>query len=462
MIGIKANLDPTSLKPATERVFSAAAPKIVSLNADWDDHAGSPTITRHGRYAVQPWSDWTRGFQFGLALLGYDALGDDHLLEIGLDGIRNHMLPHLTHSGVHDHGFTIVSSYGNLWRLIREERIQAAPWMQDYVEMALQVSGAIQARRWTELRDDLGFIYSAFGPHCLFADTIRTMRSLAIAHQLGHVPLGEQDAPFSLLRRMLQHCETTARFAVYRGENRDIYDVAGRVSHEALFNTNNGTFHCPNTQQGFSPFSTWTRAQSWVLLGFAELAEWFIHNPDLDISGLRLSLFPDTAAVVDRFVETARVVAEHVIAHACSDGVPYWDTAAPGLNRMGEDYAERPADPFNPHEPVDSPSAAINAQGFLRLANVLEKKDDPETASRYRQTGLTIAETLFDAPYLSEDPSHQGLLLHSVYNRPHGWDTILPGEKVPNGESAMWGDYHYLELAVLIHRLAVGKQLRSF
>ena len=35
------------------------------------------------------------------------------------------MASHLTHVGVHDHGFNNVSTYGNLLRLMREGRIPA-------------------------------------------------------------------------------------------------------------------------------------------------------------------------------------------------------------------------------------------------------------------------------------------------------------------------------------------------
>jgi len=45
-------------------------------------------------------------------------------------------------------------------------------------------------------------------------------------------------------------------------------------------------------------------------------------------------------------------------------------------------------------------------------------------------------------------------LLHSVYHRPNNWDFIPPGRKIPCGESSMWGDYHLLELAVLLQRLS--------
>jgi unsaturated chondroitin disaccharide hydrolase len=77
-------------------------------------------------------------------------------------------------------------------------------------------------------------------------------------------------------------------------------------------------------------------------------------------------------------------------------------------------------------------------------------------ARRYRQAALTLASTLFQEPYLSTDPNHEGLVLHSIYHRPRGWDTIPPGRKIPCGESSMWGDYHARELALLLLRAADG------
>ena len=99
---------------------------------------------------------------------------------------------------------------------------------------------------------------------------------------------------------------------------------------------------------------------------------------------------------------------------------------------------------------MDSSAAAIAAQGLLRLGRLLGEKGK---GKRYYQAGLTTAKTLFSSPYLSVNPRHQGLLLHSVYHRPNNWDYIPRGKKVPQGESSMWGDYHALELAVYLKRL---------
>ena len=103
---------------------------------------------------------------------------------------------------------------------------------------------------------------------------MRSMRALSLSHQLGHRLMGEKDSSkICLLTRAVQHTEATARWNVYFGEGRDAYDVRGRVVHESIFNLNDGSYRCPSTQQGYSPFSTWTRGQAWVLLGCAEQLE---------------------------------------------------------------------------------------------------------------------------------------------------------------------------------------------
>ena len=78
------------------------------------------------------------------------------------------------------------------------------------------------------------------------------------------------------------------------------------------------------------------------------------------------------------------------------------------------------------------------------------------------QAGLTVMKTLLSEPYLSTDKKHQGLILHSVYHRPNGWDYIPKGQKVPCGESSMWGDYHAREAALYVQRLAEGGPYLKF
>ncbi len=434
MIQARAGLSPASLLPKLQRVFELSAAKLRSIERTWAPSQGSPVCTVQGRYATRGWTEWTQGFQFGSAILQFDATGETEFLEIGRDRTVSLMAPHLTHTGVHDHGFNNVSTYGNLLRLIHEGRIPDNPWERRFYELALQCSGAVQAARWSHAAEGGGYIYSFNGPHSLFVDTIRSARALVLADRLGHVLLAENDRRISLLDRALEHCLATARYSVYYGEGRDAWDVCGRVAHECVFNPNDGNFRCPATQQGYSPFTTWTRGLAWAMLGFAEQLEFLDSLPEP----------PDAVRPLER---AARATCDFYIANTPPDGVPYWDTGAPGLDRAG-DWRAVPADPYHAPEPVDSSAAVIAAQGLLRLGRRLG--DD-----RYRQAGLTVCDTLFDSPYLSADPGHQGLLLHSVYHRPNGWNW-------QPGESSMWGDYHARELALYLLRLAEGGPYLKF
>jgi hypothetical protein len=195
------------------------------------------------------------------------------------------MARHVSDIGVHDHGFNVVSTYGSLHFLAKAGIMKADEGERGLYELALKVSGAVQASRWTELPEGLGFIYSFNGPHSLFADTVRSLRSLALAHTLGHELAGENGRRISLLARLLQHAEATARFSVYVGQGRDAYDVRGRVAHESLFNTRDGSYRCPSTQQGYSPFTTWTRGLAWILCGYAEQLEFLATVPARELGG---------------------------------------------------------------------------------------------------------------------------------------------------------------------------------
>ena len=274
---------PDDLRPDLDRFWSVSAAKIDALTAHYDDSQGSPVFTVAGKYTARGWTEWTQGFQYGSEILQFEATGEERFLESGRRHTVERMTPHVTHFGVHDHGFNNISTYGNLLRLMREGRIPDDPWERRFHELALKCSGAVQARRWTDLRDGRGYIHSFNGPHSLFADTIRSLRALAVAHRLGHALLGESDARVSLLDRLLTHARTTAEYIVFYGEGRDAYDVPGRVAHEAVFNVANGSFRCPNSQQGFSPFTTWTRGLAWIMLGCAELLEFLEICPDAEL-----------------------------------------------------------------------------------------------------------------------------------------------------------------------------------
>ena len=441
-----AALTPAALLPAIDALFTASAAKIDATEAAWRPEDGSPVFTVEGRWRARGWTEWTQGFQFGSALLQFDATGDRHFLELGRSRTVERMAPHLTHVGVHDHGFNNVSTYGALWRLAGEGRYEASDWERRFYALALQVSGAVQARRWTRIPSG-GYIYSFNGAHSLFVDTVRSLRALAIAHQLGHRLAEEQDAQISLLDRLVQHARATAEFSVYYGRGRDTYDRRGRTAHESLFNVANGTYRGPSSQQGYSPFSTWTRGLAWAMLGFAEQLEFIATVADGELAPLG-----GREAVEGVMREAAQATSDFYIDEAADDGIPYWDTGAPGLAAL-DDWRPR-------RRSVQRSRARGQFGGGHRRAGPAAARTAPDVAWRGRRSlhagrpaGRRDAHRSA-GPYLSTDAAHHGLLLHSVYHWPNGWDHVPAGARVPRGESSQWGDYHLREVALYVRRLA--------
>ncbi len=449
------SLTPASIAPKLANFWDHSGRKILDIEQNYDKSNGTPVYTVAGKYSTCGWTEWTEGFVYGSAVLQFDATGDEQFLKIARRNTVERMASHVSHVGVHDHGFNNLSTYGNLLRLMREGRITTDEWEAEFYKLAIKTSAAVQAARWSTIPDG-GYIYSFNGPHSLFVDTVRSCRVLMAGHQLGHVLMGEGDKPISLLERAIQHLAATAKYNVWYGEGRDHYDVRGRTAHEAVFNRNDGAFRCPNSQQGFSGFTTWTRGLSWAMVGYPEELEFL---STLDDS--TLDPFGGRDAIESLWLKAAEATCDFYIENTPTDGVPYWDTGAPLIHKLGN-YLDRPAEPHNDFEPVDSSAAAIGAQGLLRLGQYHEKKGNAAKAARYTQAGLTTANTLFSAPYLSESDAHQGLILHSIYHRPNGWDHIPKGSEIPCGESSMWGDYHARELALLLGRLAKDAPYYTF
>jgi unsaturated chondroitin disaccharide hydrolase len=444
---IQSDLTPTRLMSKIDAVAALASQKVTTTHRRWAYDMGSPVVTVKGLYESRAWTDWTRGFFIGQLFYIYEMTQNEDLLKLGLERSLSWMTSHISHIGVHDHGFNILSTYGNLKRLIAQGKVPSQEHLLPVCELALKMSGAVQATRYQKTNTGIGYIYSFNGPHSLFADTIRSMRSLVVSYHLGHHLLGEAEEEINLLQRAIEHALMTADYNVYFGQGRDAFDTSGRVVHESIFNTNDGQYRCPSTQQGYSPFTTWTRGASWVICGFAELLEYLV-----DVDDDEFAQFGGKDTVIKRLEEVLQVTCDYYIdGYTFQDGIPLWDTGAPNAYQLPA-YDTTTSDPYNNIEPVDSSAAAITAQGLIRYGTYLNKVG--RDGRHYISAALTVANTLFSEPYLSTDITHEGLVLHSNYHHPRRFDYVPEGYTVPCGESTMWGDYHALELALLIRKIA--------
>src|SRR3954470_15936199 len=228
-MNIKTDLSARSLARAIEREFELATIKVRGIEETWDPARGTPVFTVKGQYTSRGWTEWTQGFQYGCAILAFDVTGDEAMLKIGRERTVRQMMPHVTHIGVHDHGFNNLSTYGNLRRLMREGKIPHNEWELRFYEMAIKCSGAVQAARWSGVpvatpspksanSKSLGYIYSFNGPHSLFVDTMRTIRILGAAWQLGHHLAHENDRKADLLKRSVLHALCTNHHIIFHGD----------------------------------------------------------------------------------------------------------------------------------------------------------------------------------------------------------------------------------------------------
>ena len=329
MIHIDRHRTPADLLPKIEALFALSAAKILAIEAAWDPKDGSPVFTVEGRYRARGWTEWTQGFQFGAALLQFDATGDARVPGTRARADRR------AHGAAPDARRRPRSRVQQRQHL--RQPVAARPrgthstrrrGKSRFYELALEGERRRAGPAMDAHCPDGGFIYSFNGAHSLFVDTIRSLRALALGHLLGHDLMEEQDVRVSLLERLVQHARATARYSVFYGNGRDRYDVRGRTAHEILFNVANGSCRGPSTQQGYSPFSTWTRGLAWAMLGFAEQLEFVATLPDAELEPCG-----GRDAVESMMLDAARATCDRYLEDAAADGVPYWDTGAPGLAR---------------------------------------------------------------------------------------------------------------------------------
>ena len=106
----QAQLKLADIAPKLKAVWELSAKKIHLIEKGFDPSKGAPVFTIRGKYSTRGWTEWTQGFQYGSAILQFDATSEKEFLEIGRQKTLQLMAPHISHIGVHDHGFNNVST----------------------------------------------------------------------------------------------------------------------------------------------------------------------------------------------------------------------------------------------------------------------------------------------------------------------------------------------------------------
>ena len=195
---------------------------------------------------------------------------------------RQHMLPHVTHTGVHDHGFNNVSTYGNLAACCRAGKIpaDAAGWQRTLLRRRPAVLKWCRLPRWSGMavRQALRLIVPAVPPrpwatstrltgaHSLFIDTIRhALASSASRWKLGHVRCTKTTNALDLLKRSVLHGPTTSPIPHFPRRQRQALRSPRPHGPRGHLQPQRRQLPFPATQQGYSPPSTWTRGLAWAI-----------------------------------------------------------------------------------------------------------------------------------------------------------------------------------------------------
>ncbi len=310
-----------------------------------------------------PMDDWTSGFFPGTMWLMYDLTGDNKWKEYGvkyteqLDSVKN-LKWH------HDVGFMIGCSYGNAYRITKNEAYKNV-----IIETAKSLSTRFRpvagiTQSWNV---DKGW-QATRGWMCpVIIDNMMNLELLFKASDYSGNPIFRKIA--------ISHADKTM-------ENHFRKDFS--CYHVVDYDTITGKVRGKCTAQGFSDESAWARGQAWALYGFTVCYR-ETKNPK----------YLDMVDKIYNFIFTNK--------NMPADLIPYWDFNAPNI----------------PNEPRDASAAAITASALYELST-LGRPD-------YKKTADKIIESLSSPAYLAIVGTNGNfVLMHSVGSIPHDSEVDVP------------------------------------
>ncbi|AWW41388.1 glucuronyl hydrolase [Streptomyces sp. AS58] len=352
---------------AVHDLRTAADYAVTKLRAVAPGVSAFPVGTRFEKWVYSQNGDWVGGFWPGTLWMAYLHSRDDMFRTLALDSARK-LAPRQDDTTTHDLGFLFYPSWVTAWRLTGDDSWRAgALRAADTLIRRYNPRGRF-IRAWGGLSDpnNAGRV---------IIDTMMNLDLLAFASQ--------QTGDGKYLDIAVEHARTTQRvFPRQDGSTPHVYD----------FNPDTGAPIGPNTVQGYSPTSCWSRGQSWGLYGFTTI---YRRTGD------------------EQFLATARRLADYAIGALGADHVPVWDYRAPQ----------------QPHDIKDASAGAIMACGLLDLSEATGRAE-------YRQVAVRILTALAQTCLTRKSARAEASVARCTRNRPaeDGVEISLP-----------YADYYLLE-----------------
>jgi len=379
---------------------------LKTANEKFDAERGAypRTINKEEKLVTTNMYDWTSGFFPGSLWYVYEHTKDETLKAEALKWTEK-LEPLQTFTRHHDLGFMMYCSYGNAYRITKNEKykqllINGAKSLSTRFN---ETTGSIKSwnvfRSWHNT-DEFYFP--------VIIDNMMNLEMLFFASKVSG------DDHFRKIA--IKHAETTMQNH-FRPDNSSY--------HVVCYDSTTGKVLTKQTAQGYADNSTWSRGQAWAIYGFT-----MTYRETGDLRFLNQAI-----GLADYFVNNKNLP---------EDGIPYWDFNAyeQGFTPGARSNARNISVLYR-----DASAAAITASALLELSTYA----DASKSKQYKAMAVKILRSLSSDAYRAKPGTNGNFILkHCVGSIPHNSEIDVP---------LVYADYYFLEALHRYDKLLKGQKL---
>lgn len=274
------------LKSLKKRVGKVAVEQIKLMDSELKDNQFPRTLNDDGSFKTSNIKYWCVGFYPGTAWYAYELTGNKEMKAIAEKQTKRLDVEKLDNN--HDLGFEVWCSYGNAWRLTKDDAY--LPSIKRGAErLAARFNPVIGCTRsWNRSN---GF--------WVIIDNMMNLELLEMSSRLFGI------SDYDIIAR--QHANTTIK-----NHFREDYSTF----HAVIYYEKNASILNKQTVQGYADDSKWARGQAWGLYGYT-----MMYRFTKDVA----------------YLQQACHIADLLIPLLPEDAVPYWDYDDPAIPNAPRD-----------------------------------------------------------------------------------------------------------------------------